>query len=404
MGSTRIMKQPELAVLVSTFQRPAHLRRVLASIAAQRGVSGAFEVVVTDDGSCDETPEVVRQFAATVDFPVRLTSHRHAGFQLARCRNEGVMASSAPYLLFLDGDCLIPPDHLRVHLERRCAGFALAAYCINLAKDATERLTVADVETGRFRDLPPWHKRLELRYRHLRAQFYALVRDRKRPKLPGGNIGISRTDYERVNGYDENFRGWGCEDDDLRLRLRAAGVRVASISSDTNTFHMWHPKSPSAPNQWRDGTNVHYLKRPVRLTRCLAGLTKRSLAEIQTRLLGDAGARELAELWLPRWCCEAAARCNTGSETEIEFAFAGQGGEFSPACACRVLIVPPGQALSGRLTREATLIFAARPSAGLPKKTAKKTLPLNLIDDTFVEHLGFREPAQSLSCQVLQFA
>ena len=43
------------------------------------------------------------------------------------------------------------------------------------------------------------------------------------------NPPFDRADYERVNGYDENFVGWGCEDDDLRLRLRHAGVRIESI-------------------------------------------------------------------------------------------------------------------------------------------------------------------------------
>src|SRR5262245_15146495 len=113
------MARPEIAVLISSFERPAHLRRALASIAAQKGLRGSLEVVVTDDGSRDETPKIVREFAASVPFPVRMTTHPHDGFQLARCRNEGVAASTADYLLFLDGDCIIPPDHLKIHLDRR---------------------------------------------------------------------------------------------------------------------------------------------------------------------------------------------------------------------------------------------------------------------------------------------
>ena len=135
------MAQPEIAVLVSSYQRPGHLRRVLASIAGQKGVRGAFEVVATDDGSQDETASMVRRFAASVSFPVRFTTHPHDGFQLARCRNEGVAASTAPYLLFLDGDCLIPPDHLRTHLERRRAGYAMAGYYVHLDQATSERIT-----------------------------------------------------------------------------------------------------------------------------------------------------------------------------------------------------------------------------------------------------------------------
>ena len=74
---------PDISVLVSTYQRPNHLRRCLRSIAMQQGVEGRFEVVVTDDGSTDETHELVRQFSREAGFPVYLTTHLHDGFQLA---------------------------------------------------------------------------------------------------------------------------------------------------------------------------------------------------------------------------------------------------------------------------------------------------------------------------------
>ncbi len=94
------MATPEIAICVTTYQKPWHLRRVLASIAGQQGVEGKFEVAVTDDGSTDETPEIVEEFRRRVDFPVRFTTHEHTVFHPARCRNDGARATSAPYLLF----------------------------------------------------------------------------------------------------------------------------------------------------------------------------------------------------------------------------------------------------------------------------------------------------------------
>jgi glycosyltransferase involved in cell wall biosynthesis len=82
-----VSRSPEIALLVSSYQRPQHLSRALLSIAMQRRVAGRMEVVVTDDGSTDDTPQVVHDFARSVDFPVRFTTHPHAGFQLCRCRN-----------------------------------------------------------------------------------------------------------------------------------------------------------------------------------------------------------------------------------------------------------------------------------------------------------------------------
>jgi GT2 family glycosyltransferase len=107
-----------------------------------------------------------------------------------------------------------------------------------------------------------------------KARLYSLLRHPTKPKLFGGNIGISRADYEAVNGYDENFEGWGCEDDDLRLRLRQAGVRVHSILRWTRTYHLWHPRGETTPEQWKEGANVGYLTRGRRPTRCHNGLWK----------------------------------------------------------------------------------------------------------------------------------
>jgi glycosyltransferase involved in cell wall biosynthesis len=380
------MAQPEISILVSSFERPGHVRRVLASIAAQKGVRGSFEVIVTDDGSRDHTPRLVRDFAASVSFPVRFTTHPHTGFHIARCRNEGVAASTAPYLLFLDGDCLMPPGHLQAHLDRRRDGFAMAGYPIYLSQEESQQISADDVADGRFAKHPLSWPRLEMRWRHIRGLFYTLIRDPQRPKLLGGNLGIARQDYERVNGYDENFFGWGCEDDDLRLRLRAAGVTVASIAWWTNTYHMWHPKTPSAPITWRAGSNVEYFRRPLRLTHCMAGLAKRRLQDLNVRLAGKQKLPPHVADVLPAWC-RIAYQANRSPEgaSEIELAIAPSAAVFSENCDCRVLVIPPGETAPRHLVRQAQLVFGSEPVAGL---AADRLHPLESLDRVLPAHLG----------------
>ncbi|MDA0658977.1 MAG: glycosyltransferase [Planctomycetota bacterium] len=266
------MPAPQVAVLVSTFERPHHLRRVLASIACQQRVDGGMEVVVSDDGSRDETADVVAEFASVAPFRVKYTTHEHNGFHLARCRNEGVAASSAPYLIFLDGDCLIPAGHVAEHLRRRQEKTAMAGYCLRLDRSCTAAIDLSDIVQGEFRRFVTPQERRRLQYLSWQGMWYELIRHPHKPKLFGGNVGIWRADYERVNGYDEQFHGWGCEDDDLRLRLRAVGVAIRSIARWTCTYHMWHPPSPSVPGRWRDGANVRYLMRDDRVSRCTLGL------------------------------------------------------------------------------------------------------------------------------------
>ena len=271
-----LMNTYDIAVLISTYQRPAHLERVLASVAAQRSVAGRFEVVVSDDGSIDETPQIVRQFASSVDFPVRFTTHAHEGFRLAKCRNDGVRASNADYLVFLDGDCLMPPDFLATHQQHKKRGIARAGFCCWLDRETSERITIDNILSGDFINLIPAESQKWIRQMHWKSRFYNCIRHASKPKLFGGNVGIYREDYERVNGYDENFRGWGCEDDDLRLRLRQAAVGIRSIAHRTQTYHLWHPPTPTKPEIWKQGENIAYFMRANRSVQCESGLVART--------------------------------------------------------------------------------------------------------------------------------
>jgi hypothetical protein len=124
--------------------------------------------------------------------------------------------------------------------------------------------------------------------------FYELTRNRLRPKLIGWNMAMWRSDVERINGFDQRFRAWSCEDDDLAMRLRATGVRIRSALAYTYGFHLWHPPHSTTPTLWRDGPNVPYLTRPVRLTRCLSGLREYPLSAVTARYTAGASYARLA--------------------------------------------------------------------------------------------------------------
>jgi glycosyltransferase involved in cell wall biosynthesis len=247
-------------------------------------VDHRFEVVVTDDGSRDATAQVVAEFGSRVPFPVHFTTHPHEHYHLSRCRNEGVVVSQAPYLLFLDGDCLIPPDHVWHHLRQRRPGQIMAGYCCSLDQSSTEQLSCESIVQGEFMQRATMAQRRRLFWMDVKARYYNLIGHATKPKLFGGNVGLHRVDYQRINGYDENFVGWGCEDDDLRLRARQVGLRVRSILRWTCTYHLWHPPGETTPSRWRDGHNVAYLLRSERPAFCENGLSKYLMGNVPVRV------------------------------------------------------------------------------------------------------------------------
>jgi glycosyltransferase involved in cell wall biosynthesis len=339
------MNKPEIALLLSTYQRPEHLRRALMSIALQQGVEGRMELVVTDDGSTDETPRIFEEFARSAPFPVHFTTHEHTTFRLSRCRNEGARASRAPYLLFLDGDCVLPPDHVRLHLEHRRPKCVMAGDFCRLDQPTSARVTPDVIRSGEFQHWAPASELRRLRKQYLSARFYTLICHPRKPKLIGNNVGIWRADFEHVNGYDENYEGWGCEDDDLRCRLLAAGVRIRSILRWTHTYHLWHPTDVTTPPHWKEGANVRYFLRKGRLTRCRNGLRKRELADLSIRVVGSPARPE-------------EVKTTESQSAEVEILFLPGQGRFSGRAQCNVLVALEGGVVQPRLSRNAHLTIA----------------------------------------------
>ena len=345
-------------MLVSTFERPANLRRTLFSIALQERGKERFELIVTDDGSRDETATMVARFAKDVDFPVTYVTHPHDQFQLARCRNEGVAAARAPYLLFLDGDCVLSRDHVRQHLQHRTLGVTMAGDYYYLQREVSAGIDEGAILGGDFRAWPSCQERRRLIAKRIKSRFYRWLRVRSRPRLTGGNVGIWREDFERVNGYDQNFIGWGFEDRDLQYRLCRAGVRMYSSVGWAHSYHLWHPRDPSFVRNGEGTPNRRYFFQPGRLATPRNGLRRRELADIAIAASLPAENQALAaQLLRGRF-----SRCL--GQAEVEMVFTPGGGQFSGRADCNILVVLE-QTPHRKLVRQAHIIVGGE-SLGVP--------------------------------------
>lgn len=350
----------DTSILVTTFRRPRHLALVLESIALQRNVPRTFEVVVADDGSDDGTADVVAAFAAHTDIPVRFTTQPHEGFRLARVRNNAARLARGRYLQFIDGDCILPPWHLAAHVRRRRAGVALLGYCGLLSEEDSRLLVPENLAVANVSGMLSSAEVQSLGRRHRRARWHALLRHPTKPRLAGGDFGVWRNDFEAVNGFDERFVGWGQEDDDLGLRLRAAGVRLESILDLTWSLHVWHPTDSTATPRWRDGANVSYFQRPGRLMACREGLARRGREGVLWGLPSDINAtplgRRVADL------LATAPQASPGGACEIDIAIASPRASFTRPAECRLLIVPEGNEPPRHVVRRADRVVSVDPN------------------------------------------
>ncbi|RCX17342.1 glycosyltransferase involved in cell wall biosynthesis [Fontibacillus phaseoli] len=100
-----------ISVIMPTFNKSPYLRLTLASFMNQSYKN--YELIVVDDGSGDDTSQVVQDYASKLN----LTFIRQQNQGRSQARNCGIRASSGQHIVLVDDDCLVPPDYLKRYSE-----------------------------------------------------------------------------------------------------------------------------------------------------------------------------------------------------------------------------------------------------------------------------------------------
>ncbi len=248
---------PGIAVIVSTHDRPDALHAVLRSLAEQ--TYRRFEIVVADDGSGPETRELVLWHAEESGLDLRHVRQEDRGYRLAAIRNRAAAATDQPYLIFLDGDCLVRPDYVARHARFAEPGHFVHGSRVRLApglsRFAIGQVPPAIERWGAVRWLGEWLRGRVDRFTPLLRLPLGPLRQmspRRWHGVKGCNLALWRSDFVAVNGFDEGFQGWGFEDNDLVVRLIRSGVRRKEGRYAVPVLHLWHEaRSPDPASRKR---------------------------------------------------------------------------------------------------------------------------------------------------------
>jgi glycosyltransferase involved in cell wall biosynthesis len=224
---------PTISVIVPAFDAAATIERCIQALLRQSMPTEAYEIIVVDDGSADDTATRAIQAGARV---VRLASNVGPG----GARNTGVAVARGETIVFTDADCEPTPEfltELTTPLRDPQVGGAKGVY---LSK---QRSLVA-----RF---------VQLEYEH---------RDQHAARQPWLDVVATyaccyrRRDLMRIGGFDPRLRV--CEDQELSFRLAASGVRTALVPG-ARTYHT------HCDGLWR------YVRKKFRIARWKAHVVRR---------------------------------------------------------------------------------------------------------------------------------
>lgn len=245
------------------------LCRVLHSAVCQSRLPD--EIIVAEDGAQAETAHVVHHFQRHTTIPIQHVSQEHKGFRVSAVRNKALAACTTRYVIFVDGDCLLPVYFVARHLQMAQPGYFVTGQRILLSRNYTQRL----LDRGLFFEQPfCMHHFLRFLCGSINTlipfiyiplpRFLRLLRRTKWQGARCCNFAAWYHDCCAVNGFDERYEGWGQEDSDFTVRLIRSGVQRKDGRLACFVLHMWHPlnKTVHQPNM---GKFSQLLREPSRV-------------------------------------------------------------------------------------------------------------------------------------------
>lgn len=229
-------KKPTCSLVTPTYNWPNALELLLLSIKKQTVLPN--EVIIADDGSKQETTELIKKFQS--DFPVPLIHvwHEDNGNQKPKIMNKAIAKAKYDYIIEIDGDIIIHPNFVEDHLNYAEKGIYLFGSRVNIQKSILE--TIFKNKTTYFHF---FSKGIKKRGRTLRIPFlmnFAKLVDKRSSKLRGCNMSFWREDFIKVNGFNEGLVGWGVDDSELIQRLHNIGIQGKRLKNVGIAYHIYH--------------------------------------------------------------------------------------------------------------------------------------------------------------------
>ncbi|RNC84895.1 MAG: glycosyltransferase [Winogradskyella sp.] len=230
------------SLIISTYNWPEALHLVLKSV--QHQLKLPSEVIIADDGSTQDTKLVIDSYKDKISVPLRHIWHEDRGFKKAEILNKAVAQSEGEYIIQVDGDCILHRSFVKDHISFAKKNSYLYGSRVNIQESHLD--TLFKNEQIDFNVLSSGiKKRTRTLHIPLFANFYK-EKDTFSSKYRGCNTSFYKSDFIAINGYDENFVGWGREDSELAIRFHNNGLKARRLRYKGIVYHIYHLEKSKA--------------------------------------------------------------------------------------------------------------------------------------------------------------
>ena len=253
----------KISVIVPVYNRLEHFRALFICLLRQN--RQIDELIITDDGSSQKILDYIVDLIPKASFKIKHIYQEDKGFRKTRALNNGVINSEGELLIFCDQDLIFGEEYIEYMEKNIKEGCFLL--CRPISVNEKEKNTILEKieSSNKYEDLLkplPTHYLVSvnktLRTDRKRRILNILKLSKRGIKLVGMSYSVMKSDYLKVNGYDENYNGWGEEDDDFGNRLYVAGIKGKELKTPNMQIHLWHYSDPTKKHSMNE---EYYYKR-----------------------------------------------------------------------------------------------------------------------------------------------
>jgi len=201
------------------------------------------EVIVADDGSNQETATAIKKLSTTVSYPLLHVWHEDQGFRAAKIRNDAIRRSTGDYIVLLDGDCIPNRHFVKDHIRLARKGSFFQGKRVLVEKTAAGAFEWQHANSPQTLLKRMLSGGLGNAHHLLRCPWYPLLNSSGLSGTRSCNMGLFKSDLFAVNGFNEDFVGWGREDSELVARLYNYGLKRKVHPFMAICFHLWHAEN-----------------------------------------------------------------------------------------------------------------------------------------------------------------
>ena len=229
-------KLPSCSLITPTYNWPEALDLLLLSVLNQTILPN--EVIIADDGSRDDTKQLIADFQKKFPVPLLHIWHEDIKNRKPKIMNQAIAVAKYDYIVEIDGDIIMNKHFIEDHLTNAKKEQYLYGSRVNIQEKLLPNLFSKKTLHFNF-----FSKGIKKRGRTIRIPFlmnFTKSINQRSRKLRGCNMSFWRTDFIKINGFNEALVGWGIDDSEMIQRLHNIGIKGKRLKNAGIAYHIYH--------------------------------------------------------------------------------------------------------------------------------------------------------------------